>query len=416
MTATMNYTTFLLAGIRNKPGRNLATMFCFAFIAANIFSAQFLMAGAASGVSRGITRMGADQVVVPAQYLVFMRGIGADNTMAIVRVEPSLYRFDNSMLDTVGKLKGVSMVSPQLYVTTLEIPELSSSPVDLFAIDPATDFTIRPWLKKPLEEPLGTGQVLIGNEIPGEVSSQIRINDHVFTVAGKLDPTRSATDHTVFLVLADAYQLARDDRLLAPGTSISPGEINAVLVRNIPGEDPDAILARTRRSLSVLYSPSEVAVIGRHFTLDPVSREVQGIPALLQVISAVVVIATLPLVALIAALVAHERQQEIGLLRAMGAKRKVIFSLILAESLVLAAAGGIAGVAVSLVVFFILDMQGLLNSALQVSFHMPGRSEIGLMTALALSVVIVIGGISSLWPAYRSSMMNPYDAIRSDGL
>jgi putative ABC transport system permease protein len=416
MTATMNYTTFLLAGIRNKPGRNLATMFCFAFIAANIFSAQFLMAGAASGVSRGITRMGADQVVVPAQYLVFMRGIGADNTMAIVRVEPSLYRFDNSMLDTVGKLKGVSMVSPQLYVTTLEIPELSSSPVDLFAIDPATDFTIRPWLKKPLEEPLGTGQVLIGNEIPGEVSSQIRINDHVFTVAGKLDPTRSATDHTVFLVLADAYQLARDDRLLAPGTSISPGEINAVLVRNIPGEDPDAILARTRRSLSVLYSPSEVAVIGRHFTLDPVSREVQGIPALLQVISAVVVIATLPLVALIAALVAHERQQEIGLLRAMGAKRKVIFSLILAESLVLAAAGGIAGVAVSLVVFFFLDMQGLLNSALQVSFHMPGRSEIGLMTALALSVVIVIGGISSLWPAYRSSMMNPYDAIRSDGL
>jgi putative ABC transport system permease protein len=416
MTATMNYTTFLLAGIRNKPGRNLATVFCFAFIAANIFSAQFLMAGAASGVSRGITRMGADQVVVPAQYLVFMRGIGADNTMAIVRVEPSLYRFDNSMLDTVGKLKGVSMVSPQLYVTTLEIPELSSSPVDLFAIDPATDFTIRPWLKKPLEEPLGTGQVLIGNEIPGEVSSQIRINDHVFTVAGKLDPTRSATDHTVFLVLADAYQLARDDRLLAPGTSISPGEINAVLVRNIPGEDPDAILARTRRSLSVLYSPSEVAVIGRHFTLDPVSREVQGIPALLQVISAVVVIATLPLVALIAALVAHERQQEIGLLRAMGAKRKVIFSLILAESLVLAAAGGIAGVAVSLVVFFFLDMQGLLNSALQVSFHMPGRSEIGLMTALALSVVIVIGGISSLWPAYRSSMMNPYDAIRSDGL
>jgi putative ABC transport system permease protein len=415
MTTTMNYITFLLAGIRNKPGRNLATVFCFAFIAASIFSAQFLMAGASGGVSRGITRMGADQVIVPAEYMVFMRGTGPDNTMAIVRVEPSLYRFETSIMDTIRKVKGVSVMSPQLYVTTLEIPELSSSPIDFFGIDPATDFTIGPWLKKPLEEPLGEGQVLIGNGIPGEVSSQIRIYDHVFTVAGKLDPTQSATDHTVFLGLADAYALAGDDRLLAPGTSISPGKINAVLVRNVLGEDPDAVLARTRRSLSDSDSSFEVAVIGRHFSLDPVSREVQGIPALLQVISAVVVMATLPLLALIAALVAHERQQEIGLLRALGAKKKVIFSLILAESLVLAAAGGIAGVAVSIVVFFILDVQGLLNSALQVSFHIPGIPEIGLMSALTLSVVIGIGGISSLWPAYRSSTMNPYDAIRSEG-
>ena len=88
-----------MAGIRNKHGRNLATVFCFAFIAANIFSAQFLMAGAAGGVSRGITRMGADQVVIPAQYLIFMRGSGPDNTMAIVKVEPSLYRFENSILE-----------------------------------------------------------------------------------------------------------------------------------------------------------------------------------------------------------------------------------------------------------------------------------------------------------------------------
>jgi putative ABC transport system permease protein len=344
-----------------------------------------------------------------------MKGSGADNTMAIVRVEPSLYRFESSMLDTVGKVKGVSAVSPQLYVTTLEIPELSSSPVDFFGIDPATDFTIGPWLKKPLEKPLGQGEVLIGNEIPREVSSQIRIFDHVFTVTGKLDPTRSATDHTVFLGLDDAYALAGDDRLMAPGTSISPGDINAVLVRNSPGEDPDAVIARTRRSLSASYAPSEVTVIGRHFTLDPVSREVQGLPALLQVISAVVVIATLPLVALIAALVAHERRQEIGLLRAMGAKRKVIFSLILAESLILAAIGGIAGVALSFITFSLMNMQGLLNSALQVSFHMPGTVDIGLMAGLALSVVIGIGGVSSLWPAYRSSTMNPYEAIRSEG-
>ena len=289
-------------------------------------------------------------------------------------------------------------MSPQLYVTTLEIPEISASPVDFFGIDPATDFTVSPWLKKPLEQPFGQGQVLIGNEIFGKFHRRSGYTTMSLPLRENLIQPGLPRTIQSFWDLLMPMQCPEDDRLMAPGTTISPGEINALLVRNSPGEDPDAVTARIKRSLSASYPPSRIAVIGRHFTLDPVSRDVQGIPALLQVISAVVVIATLPLVALIAALVAHERQQEIGLLRAMGAKRKVIFSLIIAESLVLATIGGIVGVVLSLTAFFLLDMQGLLNSALRVSFHMPGITETGLMAALALSVVVVIGGISSLWP------------------
>jgi ABC-type antimicrobial peptide transport system permease subunit len=51
-------------------------------------------------------------------------------------------------------------------------------------------------------------------------------------------------------------------------------------------------------------------------------------------------------------------------------------------------------------------------SALQVSFRMPPLMEISSMAGLALLVVIVIGSVASLWPAYQSSLMNPYDAIR----
>jgi putative ABC transport system permease protein len=114
-------------------------------------------------------------------------------------------------------------------------------------------------------------------------------------------------------------------------------------------------------------------------------------------------------------MVAHERQREIGLLKAMGAQRKVIFFLVIAESLVLATIGGIAGVGISLIAFSLMNMQGLLNSALQVSFRMPVPADIGQIAGLALFAVIAIGSIASLWPAYRSSTMNPYDAIRCEG-
>ena len=416
MKEKMSYLMFISAGIRNKPGRNLATVFCFAFIAINIFSGQFLMAGAEGGLDRGISRMGADQIVVPAQYMVFLRGSGPNNTMAIVRAESSTFRINTSIMDTVGKVSGVSQMSPQLYVSTLNLPELSSSPVDIFGIDPVTDFTIQPWLRQPLTKSPGTGEVIIGAGIRGDVSSKISVPGHSYTVAGRLDPTQSSVDHTIFLRMDDAYALAATAGIVPlAAPRITSGNVNAVLVRDVPGEDSGAVFTRIKRNLSYLYSPAYVSVIGKHFSLDPVSENIQGIPVLLNIISGFVVVAAFPLIALIAAMVAHERQREIGLLMSMGAKRSVIFFVVIAESLVLAAIGGVAGVVAGFVIFSLLNMQGILNSALQVSFAMPGLADISVMAGVAILVVISIGSVSSLWPAYRSSMMNPYDAIRNEG-
>jgi len=72
-------------------------------------------------------------------------------------------------------------------------------------------------------------------------------------------------------------------------------------------------------------------------------------------------------------------------------------------------------VGVSISALFLMNAQGVLNSALQVSFRMPPLMEIGSMAGLALLVVIVIGSVASLWPAYQSSKMNPYDTIRREG-
>jgi putative ABC transport system permease protein len=416
MNKKMDYATFIMAGIRNKPGRNLATVFCFAFIAANIFSGQFLLAGAVGGVERGISRMGADHIVVPAQYLISTGYSGGASTGAIVSVNPSIFRLNKSIMDTIGNVSGVAETSPQLYVLTLELPELSSSPVSIFGIDPESDFTIQPWLQQPLGASLKRGEVIIGQDIDGEVLSPISVKNHTYIVAGRLDPTQSAADTTIYMGLDDAYVLAAAEGILPrTGPRILPGEISAVFVRDSPGENPDTVGSRINKAFSSSNYARNIAVINRHFTLTPVSRDIQDIPGLLLIISAFVVIAAFPLIALIAAMVAHERQREIGLLKAMGAQRKVVFFLVIAESLVLAAVGGITGVSVSLIALSLLRMQGLLNSALQVSFRMPTPADIGQMAGLAFFAVIVIGSISSLWPAYQSSRMNPYEAIRSEG-
>jgi putative ABC transport system permease protein len=348
--------------------------------------------------------------------MVFLRGAGPDNTIAIVMAEPSNYRIKSDIMEKIGKIQGVSVMSPQLYVSTLNLPELSPAPVDIYGIDPETDFTVRSWLQKPLDNPLKPGEVMVGHEVAGDVSTRISVGDQTYTIAGRLDPTQSSIDRTIFLQLDDAYALAATKGIVPPSAPrIAPGEVNAVLIWDSIGEDRDVVGTRIKRLFSSSPDYKYVSVIGRHFTLDPVAEDIQAIPGLLSLISAFVVIIALPLIALIAAMVAHERQREIGLLKSMGAKRNVVFFLVIAESLVLATIGGITGVSVSLIAFSLMNMQGLLNSALQVSFRMPPLMEIGSMAGLALLVVIVIGSLASLWPAYQSSMMNPYDAIRREG-
>jgi putative ABC transport system permease protein len=416
MTQKMSYVTFIAASLRNKPGRNLATLFCFAFIAANIFSGQFLIAGAAGGLDRGVSRMGADHVIVPSQYMVFLGGAGPDNTIAIVMAEPSDYRIRAGIMEKLRTVQGVSVMSPQLYVATLDLPELSPEPVNIYGFDPETDFTVQPWLQKPLDNPLRSGEMIVGQGISGNIGTRIFLGGQSFVIAGRLDPTHSSIDHAVILQLADAYSVAATKGIVSQSApKIVPGDVNAVLIRDVPGEDQDVITKRIKRVFTSSPEYRSVSVIGKHFSLDPVAEDIRAIPGLLNLISVFVVIIALPLIALIAAMVAHERQREIGLLKSMGAKRNTVFLLVIAESLVLAAAGGVAGVGLSFLVLFLMNWKGILNSALQVSFRMPSLIEIGSMAGLALLVVITIGSISALWPAYQSSAMNPYDAIRGEG-
>jgi putative ABC transport system permease protein len=268
--------------------------------------------------------------------------------------------------------------------------------------------------------------VIVGNDIRGKVSSRISIGGYQYTIAGKLDPTRSEIDRTVFLRMDDAYTLAATEGVVpASAPRIHPGDINAVLIRIAPEpawfrntgtlDFRPSYVEFEKDVIRNQFEPAYATVIGRHLSLDPVSEEISGIPGLLGIISGVVVVAAFPLIALIAAMVAHERQREIGLLRSMGAKRRIVAFLVIAESLFLAAAGGIAGVTVSILVFALLNISGVLNSALMVSFRMPGMAEAGLTACIAVLGVIAIGGVASLYPAYQSSRMNPYDAIHREG-
>ena len=104
-----------------------------------------------------------------------------------------------------------------------------------------------------------------------------------------------------------------------------------------------------------------------------------------------------------------ERTTEIGIRRAIGARPKDILQQILSESMVLTTIAGMAGISFAVFVLQILEKAandpGVIKTHYQVSFGLAIGSCI---------LLIALGVLAGLAPAYRAMAIKPIEAIRDE--
>jgi putative ABC transport system permease protein len=99
-----------------------------------------------------------------------------------------------------------------------------------------------------------------------------------------------------------------------------------------------------------------------------------------------------------------ERTREIGIRRALGAKRRDITYQFLIECVVLAGVGGLLGVALGftipqVIIYFIPDQKAIVTGA---------------SVMLAFSISVAIGILFGIYPARRAALMDPIEALRHE--
>jgi putative ABC transport system permease protein len=255
------------------------------------------------------------------------------------------------------------------------------------------------------------GQTPYQNLFPNidPIGKEVRIGNQPYTVVGVLAKRPSA----------GGFNLGQDDLAVIPYTKyqtqfgirsirMAGGEHKDVMITVVPYEDVPREttmqeveeIMRVRHGLR-LDEPNDFDLVTQDAALDIMNQLTQATFLALVVISSIALLVGGIGVMAIMTISVTERTREIGLRKALGARRREILWQFLIEAVVLTSMGGILGIL----------MGSSIGLIVHYSFHFP-ISLPWWSFALGIGFSAGVGIIFGMVPAIRASRLDPIEALR----
>ena len=395
-----------LQNLGRRKARSLLLIMAVAVASGVVFTGATLMRSIDSSMAVGFTRLGADMMAVP-------EGALTNITAALLTVEPTDLVLDQDLFAKAG-IASVSRAAPQK-IARVEHSGIGShhDSVDLIGFDPARDFTVRPWLVEKINRDMRPGDVILGAARAAPLGSELLIFGKAHTVYGRLGKTGVGThERGVFMTFDTLEALAGSvhGHGGGPPAVLQKGKVSGFLVELAPGATP--LQAR----FAILSTLKGVKVVTGDSTMSGIR---QGLAALLNGILALMVLmfaSTALMVSVLFSAIVTERRGELGLLKAIGARRGQIVGMMVIEAVIATGAGGVLGVALGVLVMRLYERSLVYYlENIGVPFVWLDGPRIVIVAVAAVVMASIIGALGSLYPAWRASRRDPYDLVRGEG-
>jgi putative ABC transport system permease protein len=386
--------------IKGNAMRSFVAFFCVLGVSAFFISTMVVSRGTQESLQKGLQRLGADLLVVPL-------GAQTDIETALLMGKPSHIWMSDDYLRQITAMDGVAATSPQIYLQSLfQAACCSVSETFLVVYDPASDFTITPWLQQKLGRALDVGEVIGGAYIfSPDDDGTIRLYGTTLRLAGNLEPTGTGMDQTIFFTMDTAQKIAANSVTQAVSPLVIPeGKISSILVKLEPGIDVHQVMAPI-----FLYIPDVVPIPSPQL-FGTFRDQMLGLLGGIMVFMALAWILSAVLIALVFSMSANERRRQMAVLRAMGATRWYILRSLLAEGSLLAVAASTVGSAIGILCIFIF--QRYIAGTLKIPFLFPSITSLLGLYLLNLIISLTVVVVATVYPAIRISQTEPALAMR----
>lgn len=385
--------------IQRRPFRSCCLIIIIMLFSATLFGGSVLMKNLSLGISGMANRLGADILIVPYGYEKNLE-------VALLRGEPSSFYLKADLVDKIKDIKGIEAVSPQLFIASLSAG-CCTSKVQLIGFDQQSDFVIKPWLQAQLEQPLQDDQVVVGSKITSNVGDEIKFFNHPFKIAAKMDSTGMGFDTSVFMTIPAAHSLMKEANLIEGDTDHFANYVSSIFVKVDPDYQSKDIVNQIMPKYAIDYNIDFVMTKGM---LSNISKWLNGFSTIVYSLSAIFWVLAIIVIFVIFSSSLNERKREISLLRILGASRSDLVKMLLRESLIISALGGLAGIVVAGVLiyaFSLLICQTIGLPCMNISI------TDGLIYAfIVFLLTLIIGPLSSIYSALSLTKFDTYQTLR----
>ncbi len=386
--------SLIRANLLRRKLRNSITAAGVAVAVAALFSVLSFQRGYQEGLRGELDRLGAHVLVVP-------KGCPYDAASIALHGASWPCYLKDDYVETVRQTRHVAVAAPVFMSAVYD--SVSGAQTVYCGVDESIK-GLKPHWKIDGGFP-SSGEALVGSELAhdkgwrvGEDVTLPGTGEQKTRLSGIIGPTQGADDLFVYIPLSDAQRIFK-----------RPRELTHMLVKLDSPENMESVVTDLRGCAAGL----EMNIVPLAHLFNTIQSLVQGTRLLLGSVALVALLAAGAGLSNTILMAVTERTREIGVLRAVGASRGRIFSLIWVETIILCIVGGIAGVVIA--ILGSRAVEAWLRGRLPFAPHGNlVQVELGVILA-CLAGAAAVGTLAGMLPAWRASQLSPGVAIRSGG-
>lgn len=357
----------------------------------------------------------------PARSLLTITGIGIGiaAVVALVSISWGFERTAQEIYSARGTDLIVSKVTSQTPIPPLfdqsaaaaverlpHVERVSANLADMISIEEAPMVLVFGW--PPASYHWDHLQVVEGSPMTGAEGRKVLLGRLASEMLGKKvgDRLQVLTGEFVVAGIFESPSLVENSAVIMPLEAMQEATESRGLIRHVNVRLKPGTTAGQRQEFTAALTnslPGFRALSAGEFTESNVG--IQGARAMSWATSALALAVGAVGVTNTILMSVFERIHEIGILLAIGWRRRRILKMILLESITLSLFGGLAGIAGG------IGAVRLIRLAPNVGPYI--RPDIGLALVLvAMGIAVALGALSGLYPAWRASRLQPGEALR----